>query len=93
MIIVNSLKVAEDLLDAHGANFSERPVIPMGGELVGFKNAIALSQYGDRVRKERRMFHQSFGSQMAIKQFMPLFSSELKKLLKKYCGEPRRVIG
>ncbi|KAF7358919.1 Cytochrome P450 [Mycena sanguinolenta] len=44
MIIVNSVKVAEDLLDVRGANFSERPVIPMGGELCGFNNALILSQ-------------------------------------------------
>ncbi|KAJ7174155.1 cytochrome P450 [Mycena crocata] len=81
MVIVNSVQVAEDLLDTHGANFSERPVIPMGGELMGFKNALSLSQYGDRVRTERKLFHQLFGSQTTVKQFVPLLSSEIRKLL------------
>jgi len=78
---VNSLEVAEDLLDVRGANFSDRLVIPMGGELVGFNNALSLSQYGDRVRAERKLFHRLFGTQSAIKQFVPLLSSEIYKLL------------
>ncbi|KAJ7817730.1 cytochrome P450 [Mycena leptocephala] len=31
MIIVNSAKIAEDLLDSKGGNFSDRPVLQMGG--------------------------------------------------------------
>ncbi|KAJ6552261.1 cytochrome P450 [Mycena vulgaris] len=82
MIIVNSLKVAEDLLDVRGANFSDRPVIPMGGELAGFNNTLALAHYGDRVRKERKLFHQLFGTQAAVKQFVPLLAAETHKLLR-----------
>jgi hypothetical protein len=81
MVIVNSLKVAEDLLDVRGANFSERPVIPMGGELAGFKNTLPLAQYGDRVRRERKLFHQLFGSPAAVNQFVPLLSLEIQTLL------------
>ncbi|KAF7359845.1 Cytochrome P450 [Mycena venus] len=100
MVIVNSLEVAEDLLDVRGANFSDRLVIPMGGELVGFNNALSLSQYGDRVRTERKLFHRLFGSQSAIKQFVPLVSSEIRKLLQKItlnpgdaCGQIGRTMG
>jgi cytochrome P450 len=82
MIIVNSMEVAEDLLEARGANFSDRPVIPMGGELAGFNNALILSQYGDRMRKERKLFHQLFGTQAAVAQFGPLISVEVHKLLR-----------
>lgn len=83
MIIVNSLKVAEDLLESRGGNFSDRPVIPMGGEMVGFKNVITLCQYGDRVRKERKLFHQLrvFGTSKVIERFLPLLRSEIRKLL------------
>ncbi|KAJ6491945.1 cytochrome P450 [Mycena sanguinolenta] len=81
LIIVNSVKVAEDLLDVRGAIFSERPVIPMGGELCGLNNALILSQYGDRVRTERKLFHQLFGTQAAATQFAPLISTEVHKLL------------
>ncbi|KAJ6612835.1 cytochrome P450 [Mycena sp. CBHHK59/15] len=81
MVIVNSLSIAEDLLDVRGSNFSERPVIQMGGELVGFRNTLSLSQYGDRVRKERKLFHQLFGSQNTVQRFAPLIESEIRKFL------------
>jgi hypothetical protein len=100
MVIVNSLEVAEDLLDVRGANFSDRSVIPMAGELVGFNNALALSRYGDRVRAERKLFHRLFGSQSAMKQFVTLVSSEIHKLLQKIalnsgdvCGQIGRCDG
>ncbi|KAJ7853022.1 cytochrome P450 [Mycena olivaceomarginata] len=92
MIIVNSLKIAEDLLDVRGANFSDRPVMPMGGELAGFNNTLPLAQYGDRVRKERKLFHQLFGTQAAVKQFIPLLSTEIHKLLRNILLNPDGLI-
>ncbi|KAF7354037.1 Cytochrome P450 [Mycena venus] len=88
MIIVNSTKVAEDLLDVRGANFSDRPVIQMGGELCGFNNVLALSQYGDRVRKERKLLHQLFGTQAAMAQFTPLLSEEIDQFLRNIAKNP-----
>ncbi|KAJ7651122.1 cytochrome P450 [Roridomyces roridus] len=70
MIILNSVKVAEDLLDLKGANFSVRPVIQMGGEMVGFRDTISLKQDGNPLRQERRLFHQLFGSNKAVERFI-----------------------
>jgi cytochrome P450 len=92
MVIVNSVKVAEDLLEARGANFSDRPVIPMGGELAGFNNSLTLSHYGDRMRKERKLFHQLFGTQQVVKQFAPLISAETHKLLRRLVSNPAGLI-
>ncbi|KAF7348065.1 Cytochrome p450 [Mycena sanguinolenta] len=75
-------------LDIRGANFSDRPIIPVGGELGGFNNVMALVGYGDRVRKERKLFHQLFGTQAAIKQFLPLLSTETRKLLRRIVVNP-----
>ncbi|KAJ7722449.1 cytochrome P450 [Mycena maculata] len=75
-----------------GANFSDRPVIPMGGELIGFKNALSMSQYGDRVRKERKLFHQLFGSQASVNQFAPLLTSEMHKLVQNILRNPDGVV-
>ncbi|KAF7366222.1 Cytochrome P450 [Mycena venus] len=82
MIIVNSVKVAEDLLGVRGANLCNRPVVTVGGELAGFNNVLPLAQYGDRVRTERKLFHQLFGTQLAMKNFIPMMSSEVHKLLR-----------
>ncbi|KAF8172938.1 cytochrome P450 [Mycena galopus ATCC 62051] len=88
MIIVSSAQMAEDLLDVRGANFSDRMVFPVGGELAGFRDALPLVQYGDRVRKERKLFHQLFGTHAAIERFVPLVSAELHKLLRNIVLNP-----
>lgn len=92
MVIVNSLKVTEDLLDARGTNFSDRPTIPVGGELGGFDNALPLVHYGDRVRKERKFFYRLFGTQASVKQFVPLISTEVNKLLRNIVLNPDGLI-
>ncbi|KAJ7150553.1 cytochrome P450 [Mycena crocata] len=92
MVIINSAKVAEDLLDVKGAIFSDRPVIPMGGELVGFRHSLSLSQYGDRVRKERKLFHQLFGTHKAMERFVPLHGSEIHKYLKYLLRNPQGAV-
>jgi hypothetical protein len=92
MIIFNSVKVAEDLLDVRGAIFSDRPVIPMGGELCAFNNALTLSQYGDRVRRERKLFHRLFGTHLATTRFAPLISTEIHKLLRNIALKPAGLI-
>ncbi|KAF7371339.1 Cytochrome P450 [Mycena sanguinolenta] len=89
MIIVNSLEIAEDLLETHGANFSDRPVMPMAGELMGFNNVLPLVQYGDRVKRERKLYHQLFGnSTTIISQFGPLLTSEVYKFLGNLLSKP-----
>jgi hypothetical protein len=88
MVIVNSLKVTEDLLDARGTNFSDRPIIPVGGKLGGFDNALPLVHYGDRMRKERKLFHRLFGTQASVKEFAPLISTEVHKLLRNIVLNP-----
>ncbi|KAF7343523.1 Cytochrome P450 [Mycena sanguinolenta] len=93
MIIINSLEIAEDLLETHGANFSERPVMPMAGELIGFNNVIPLVQYGERVKQERKLFHQLFGNSVSIiSEFGPLLTSEVHKFLQNLLDKPEDVL-
>ncbi|KAK6985223.1 cytochrome P450, partial [Favolaschia claudopus] len=92
MIIVNSVKIAEDLLDVRGANFSDRPFIPVGGEKTGFVNSVALAQYGIRVRAERKLFHQLFGTEAAIRRMTPLISAEVQKFLKGIAANPEGLV-
>ncbi|KAF7374170.1 hypothetical protein MSAN_00298800 [Mycena sanguinolenta] len=93
IIIINSFEVAEDLLESRGGNFSDRPFLQMGGELVGFRNTLTFSQYGDRVRKERKLFHQLFGTSKAIERFLPLLRSEIRKFLQNLLLNPDGAVG
>ncbi|KAJ7078025.1 cytochrome P450 [Mycena belliarum] len=91
LVIVNTFQIAEDLLEGRGTNFSDRPVIPMGGELVGLKSTLSLCQYGEHVRTVRKLFHQRFGTHAAIESLVPLISSEIHALLQNIARDPGRV--
>lgn len=76
------------MLEKHGAIYSDRPAIPMGGmdtcfcvvlffscflgEMVGWKNTLVLLPYGERFRTYRRLAHQLFGSSASMKSFHPV---------------------
>ncbi|KAF8206051.1 cytochrome P450 [Mycena galopus ATCC 62051] len=92
-IIISSVEVAEDLLDTHGAAFSDRPKLQLGGELAGFNNALPLvARYNDRVRDERKLYHQLFGTRPAINQFIPLLATEVHEMLRNILLNPDGAI-
>ena len=47
MIIVNSAAIMEEL-DKKGAIYSDRPVLEMGGELLGYSQTLVFIRYGPR---------------------------------------------
>ncbi|KAG6369345.1 Cytochrome P450 monooxygenase [Boletus reticuloceps] len=58
MLIINSEKVAEDLLDKRSQNYSDRPKIPMVA-LMGWDFSVGLLPYGPSWRKHRKVMHQA----------------------------------
>ncbi|KAJ7606947.1 cytochrome P450 [Mycena polygramma] len=91
LIIINSNKVAEDLLEGHGVTFANRPVGHMFN-LSGFDNWLIMCEYGDRVRSERRLFHQLFGTHVAIYRFEPLLAEEVHKLVRSIAAKPEGFV-
>jgi cytochrome P450 len=63
-------------------------MIPMGGELVGWKNTLVLLPYGDRFRSYRRLAHQLFGNTIAMKTFHPVEELETHRFLKRLLLRP-----
>ncbi|KAE9394070.1 cytochrome P450 [Gymnopus androsaceus JB14] len=88
LIIVNSVSIAKDMLDKNSAIYSDRPLIPMGGELCGWKNALALLPYGDRFRNYRRFARQLFGNAITMKSFHPVEEAETHRFLKQLLSRP-----
>jgi cytochrome P450 len=88
MVVVNDARVAIDMLDKHGAIYSDRPSIPMGGELVGWKNTLVLVPYGERHRTYRRLAHQLFGNSATMKAFHPVEEVETHRFLKRLLASP-----
>ncbi|KAF8165086.1 cytochrome P450 [Crassisporium funariophilum] len=88
LIIINSAKIAMDMLDKKSAIYSDRPVLQMAGELVGWKNTLVLLPYGDRFRRYRRLFHSLIGSQAAVKRFFPSEELEARRFLRRVLRKP-----
>ncbi|KAG6815618.1 hypothetical protein H0H87_012888, partial [Tephrocybe sp. NHM501043] len=88
MVIVNSAKAAHEMLDKKSHIYSDRPVLEMGGNLVGWKNTLVLLPYGDRFRRFRRLLHGVIGSRGAMKQFSHVEEGETHKFLRRLLTDP-----
>ncbi|KAF7299009.1 Cytochrome P450 [Mycena indigotica] len=56
ILVINSAKVADDLLEKRSNIYSDRPDIPMI-QLMGWDFNIGFMKYGDKWRKYRRLMH------------------------------------
>ncbi|KAK7048377.1 O-methylsterigmatocystin oxidoreductase [Favolaschia claudopus] len=59
IVIVNSVKTANELFEKRSHIYSDRPVVTMI-ELLGWDFNVGLMQMGDRWRQHRRLFQQHF---------------------------------
>ncbi|PPQ65600.1 hypothetical protein CVT26_000549 [Gymnopilus dilepis] len=88
LIILNSARMACAMLDKKSSIYSDRPVLQMGGELVGWKNTMVLLPYGDRFRRYRRMCHSLIGSAQTIQRFYPSEELEARRFLRRVLNKP-----
>ncbi|KIJ68050.1 hypothetical protein HYDPIDRAFT_83068 [Hydnomerulius pinastri MD-312] len=81
IIVINSEKVARDLLDRRSQNYSSRPpsLVPIN-ELFGTEFSSIFLPYGDRWRLHRRLFHQAFRLN-AAPSFRPIQMQKAHDLL------------
>ncbi|PPQ96482.1 hypothetical protein CVT26_010476 [Gymnopilus dilepis] len=91
IIVLNSVKHAVEMLDKRSSIYSDRPVMQMGGELVGWKNTLVLIPYGDRFRNFRKLFHRAIGSQAAASEFQPVQEIESRRFLRRILANPEEL--
>ncbi|KAJ3522356.1 hypothetical protein NM688_g8885 [Phlebia brevispora] len=91
MIILNSPKVAVEMLERKSSIYSDRPRMEFGGEMVGWNQTLVLTPYGERFRSYRRFVHQLIGGKQQIKRFHSLMESESRKFLKRLLHTPEQV--
>jgi len=77
-----------DELDKKGAIYSDRPVLEMGGELVGYGQTLVLLRYGQRFRTYRKHFSQYIGAPKPIQQLYPLVENETTHFLRRTLANP-----
>ncbi|KAG2152670.1 cytochrome P450 [Suillus bovinus] len=90
-MVVNSSKIAMDMLDKKSSIYSDRPVLPMAGELVGWKHMLGFSPYGDRFRRYRKDFHRAIGTRAAMDAYNPVEDIETRRFLKRVLMKPDQL--
>ena len=92
MIILNSSKAASDLLDKRSATYSNRPILTMGGTIVGWNQSMGLSQYGPRFREYRKFVNRFVGTRASMENLAPLQERETVKFLARVMADPGSLI-
>ncbi|KAI0370176.1 cytochrome P450 [Pilatotrama ljubarskyi] len=91
-VILNSAKHAVDMLEKKSSIYSSRPIIPVGGELVGWNRTLALLPYGNQFREYRRLIFQLIGSRKNMERFMPLVETKTRDFIVELYKEPTDLL-
>ncbi|KAJ7126055.1 cytochrome P450 [Mycena epipterygia] len=87
ILVVNSAQAASALLGEKSAIYSDRPRMPMLGELVGLRWHFAFMPHGDEWRIHRKIFTQEF-SASAVQRYQDQELKWTKKLLQNLIAAP-----
>ncbi|KAG2139993.1 cytochrome P450 [Suillus cothurnatus] len=91
IVVLNSVKAAIDMLDKKSTLYSDRPIFPVAGELVGWKHTLALLPDGDRFRRYRRNLHSVIGSRAAVGIYNQIEEVETRRFLKRVLTKPGQL--
>lgn len=87
MIIINSFEVADALLNQKGSIYSDRPILPMATELVGWDRTIALLRNGDRHRYYRSLYQRVMGTHEAVQKYHALIEDETRHSMRRILSQ------
>ena len=65
-IIINSSSLAIELLEKKGAIYSDRPRMPVAGELMGWEYVTGLHRYNSRLKHLRKLLAQAIGTRSSL---------------------------
>jgi hypothetical protein len=91
LIILNSFTSADALLARKGSIYSDRPVLPMGGQLVGGDKFITLRNMGDPLKNARSMLHKTIGTHDAVREYLPVIEDAMRECMLKTASAPDDV--
>ena len=91
IIVLDSANAALDLLERRSSIYSDRPRMPMGGELVGWEHNMALTPYSTRWRETRRLAQGVIGPR-AVGVFHGLQESACTKFLGRVLDTPEQLL-
>ncbi|KAG0704306.1 cytochrome P450 [Suillus ampliporus] len=86
-VVINSQSVAEELLDTRSRIYSDRPYVATI-EPFGFSVNFGFMAYGDEWRLCRRIFHQTFRPESAVK-FLPMQMRRAREMVVNLIDDPQ----
>lgn len=89
IIIINSIKVARELLDRRSAIYSDRPFLQTNEEFGASFNSAYLP-YGETLRIHRKLFHQAFGAE-ASAEYHDLYLRKAYELVIGLISAPHKL--
>ena len=91
-VLLNSLETTLKMLDAKSAIYSDRPVLPMLGETMGWDRSVLLARYGDRFREFRRLLHRFMGTRTVVSQYHDAIVKHTHRYLQRILDTPEQFI-
>jgi hypothetical protein len=88
IFVLNSAKTAVDMLDKKSSIYSDRPIVPMSGELMGYGQTLPFLRYGERFRLFRKNCHRIVGSRSTLVVYQSMEEMETRLFLKRALAEP-----
>lgn len=92
IVLIHDITVALGLMEKRSAEYSSRPRMVFGGEMCGWKDAVAVMPYGDRLRTARKNAYSILGTKVAVSQFQPLQEREARRTLFRILNDPSNVV-
>ena len=92
LIILNSHKAAVDLLERKSSIYSNRPVLMLCGEIIGWNNTLPLMQHGPRSREFRKYMGKLIGTRASMERFAPLLEKETAKFVSRVMADPGSLV-
>nr|BAK09453.1 cytochrome P450 [Postia placenta] len=92
IIVINSAKVARELLDRRSSIYSGRPHLTMLGDLAGYDRMLLLQPYGDELRQQRRLISQTL-SISTIGQYYDIQEAAARRLVLGVVDDPSSLEG
>ncbi|KIJ61617.1 hypothetical protein HYDPIDRAFT_115784 [Hydnomerulius pinastri MD-312] len=88
IVILNSLKHAVELLDRRSLKSSDRPNFVLAGEMIGWKNTLVMSQYGEQFKEFRKKVHRVIGTRSILEPYYSHVERQGHRFLKRLLDTP-----
>ncbi|TFY66279.1 hypothetical protein EVG20_g4806 [Dentipellis fragilis] len=89
MLVLNTPAAAEEMLDKKSAIYSDRPHLTMASDLVGWKDVLVLTPYGDRFKAYRRLMHRIIGTRAAVDSYNTTLEVDAQKAAVRIRDDPK----